>query len=236
MSEGFKRNKSFVILVSLIVVVMLFLFYTFYSRSFADFDHPFVRKTLFSKLGIDEEAYGNTVFDASRFDFRMILDKDVLVSDHVISISFRVGGNEENDAVDPVYDIALEDLVVDCDLLSPYVKWKLFKNGTEISSGSLDYHFDTIRDGRLVLTPIQQDLVSYQEDKNLYDFYQFYLWLSDSCQEEDITKCSGSIVQNNLLGKRISGKIEVELYSKTKVALVRNPSDELDTNSCVVSE
>ena len=231
-----KRNSNFFILgVGILAIGVIFYFTRF--RTYANINNPFVKNILFSTLQLDDSAYGDTYFDSNNLDFRTILDKNVENSlDNVIYISFLVGGNEKNDAEEPIYDIALQDLEIDCDLLSPYVKWKLLKNGEEISNGSFDYHFDTIKNGRLVLTPIQQDLKKYSEDKNDYDHYDFYLWLSDSCQEDSISKCENSESQNFLLGKRLSGQIEVELYSKTKLELVRNPSDELDTSTCIVSE
>jgi len=185
-------------------------------------------------LRLDEEAYGETEFDASELEFRPILDDTVdMDSDQVIYIPFTVGGADVNNVEKVVYDIALADLEVDCNLLSPYMKWKLFKNGELMSEGSLDYKFDTIVNGRLVLTPIQQDLVKYNENKSAYDKYEFYMWLSDSCQSEDITECVDSVDQSNMAGKRIKGRIEVELYAEFKKELVRKPSDTLNIKTCL---
>lgn len=185
-------------------------------------------------LEIDFDAYGDNSFDASNLNFRPILDKDVDSSfNNVIYIEFWVGGSKKNNVDSIVYDIALNDLVVDCNLLSSYLKWKLVKNHVEISRGSLDYKFDTIVDGRLVLTNVQQDLVPYNEDKSVYDYYEFYMWLSDSCQDDDLMMCFGSEDQSYLLGKSLSGKIEVELYGNTKQELVRKPSDTIDSTSCM---
>lgn len=234
--EYFKthRNAIYIGIFCVLIISIVFI-WLLYSQTLADMNHPFIKNTTFSTLKLDEEAYGNTEFNSDRISFRTILDKDVENNfDNVIYISFRVGGNKDNDAVVPTYDIALQDLKVDCDLLSPYLKWKLLKNGEELSHGSFDYKFDTIKDGRLVLTPIQQDLVSYQLNKNEYDYYQFYLWLSDSCQEEDISLCNDVPTQENLLGKKLSGKIEVELYSQAKNDLVRSPKEELDTSTCIL--
>lgn len=188
-------------------------------------------------LRVDEDAYGETVFDSSELVFTPILDSNVSKdSNNVIYIDFFVGGSQLNSIDNIIYDIALVDLEIDCELLSPYLKWALVKNGELVSGGSFDYRFDTIKNGRLVLTPIQQDLVKYSEDKSTYDYYEFYVWISDSFQGSDLNQYSDEIEQNNLIGKTLKGKIEVELYGDTKRLLVRNPSDELDTNTCVVSE
>lgn len=184
-------------------------------------------------IKIDEEAYGDTEFDATDLNFVPILDNEVEISDNkVIRIDFRVGGNKDNtDKKDIIYDIALNDLELDCNLISPYVKWKLIKNDEEISSGSLDYRFDSIKDGRFILTNTQQDLVKYSENKDDYDRYIFFMWLSDNCQE-DLSQCKDLPEQTDLLNKRLKGKIEIELNTGAKVELIRHPSEELDTSLC----
>lgn len=184
-------------------------------------------------IKIDEDAYGETEFDASNLNFIPILDDEVEIkSDNVIRIDFKVGGNKNNsDLNDIIYDIALNDLELDCDLVSPYLKWKLIKNTEEIAFGSLDYKFDTIKDGRLVLSNTQQDLVKYSDDKNDYDNYTFYMWLSDNCQD-DLSKCKELDEQTNLVGKRIKGKIEIELNTGGKNKLKRRPSNELNESVC----
>ena len=225
--ETFKKLGLTIALVSLLVIIIIFITY-----SLTQGNNP--NNITTDIIKVDEEVYGNTSFDASKIKFSPILDKDVNKdSDELIYIKFTVGGSRENSTDEAIYDIALVDLNVDCNLLSPYIKWKLIKNNNEISSGSLDYKFDTIVNNRLVLTNIQEDLIPYDDDKTKYDNYEFYMWFSDSCQEEDITKCDNIIDQTNLLNKSISGKLEVELYGKGKNALVRNPQDKIDYNSCI---
>ena len=188
-------------------------------------------------IQIDETAYGNTSFDSSNLEFKPILDSAVETStNNVIKIEFKVGGAETNNANNIIYDIALNDLKVNCSLLSPYIKWKLLKNGTEISNGSLDYKFDTIADGRMVLTTIQQDLPDYNAtDKSQYDDYIFYMWFSDSCQSSDLSTCVNNNQledQSAMINQNLSGKVEVELYTESKKELVRNPSSTLNTTLC----
>ena len=180
-------------------------------------------------IEIDEEAYGDTAFDSTNLKLIPILDKDVEISsDNVIRIDFRVGGGKDNSLKDDIiYNIALNDLKLDCDLISPYLKWKLIKNNNVISTGTLDYKFDTIKDGRIILTNTEEDLVKYSDNKNDYDKYTFYMWLSDSCQDE-LGKCTNIIDQTYLTNKKISGKIEVEISTGQKQTLQRNPSDILD--------
>jgi len=185
-------------------------------------------------IKVDEEAYGDTWFSSYDIEFVPILDSELESStDSVVKIDFKVGGANTNNGNNIIYDIALVDLQMDCSLLSPYIKWKLVKDGTELSSGNFSYLFDTIEDGRLVLTEIQQDLPNYNANQTGYHEYSFYMWFSDSCQDSDITNCTGKVDQSALVGKYFSGKIEVELYTESKKALVRNPGTSLDTSTCI---
>lgn len=221
-------NRKFIIIYCLIAAILIVM-----ATSYAINTKSPLKSLVTKTIRIDEEAYGNIIFDSSELDFKPILDEKIKENDsNVVHIDFRVGGDETNDAEDIVYDIALVNLDLDCNLLSPYLKWQLYKNNEYISEGSFDYKFDTIKDGRLVLTPIQQDLKEYNKDKTTYDKYDFYMWLSDSCQNENIMECKNKENQSDLIGKTIKGKIEVELYTGSKKALVRKPTTELNTDTC----
>ena len=149
-----------------------------------------------------------------------ILDSEVESNtENVMRINFSVKGASTNPNIPIIYDVILSDLVVDTALKSEYVKWELEKNGTVISSGSLDPWFDSIRDGKFWLTEIQQDLV---RSSGPADNYEFRLWISEACTG-DITTCTEDMDQSNMLNKSISGKIEVVLYTKGKEALERKP-------------
>ena len=201
-----------------LIIIIIFCFVVFViGITYASKPDSIFKNMVGSKISIDEEAYGDNELDTSNLELLPILDKNVEKKKNVIYIDFFVGGAFSNDIDNIVYDIALSDLKIDCNLLSPYVKWKLLKNNIEISSGSLDYQFDTIRNGRLVLTNIQQDLPKF----------------SDECQDEDILKCKNKNTQTNLLNKQIKGKIEIELYAYKKEKLERKPSTTLDLNTCI---
>ncbi len=153
-----------------------------------------------------------------------ILDSEVESNtENVMRINFSVKGASTNPNIPIIYDVILSDLVVDSALKSEYVKWELEKNGTVISSGSLDPWFDSIRDGKFWLTEIQQDLV---RSSGTADNYEFRLWISEACTG-DITTCTEDMDQSNMLNKSISGKIEVVLYTKGKEALERKPIESL---------
>lgn len=225
-------NKNEKIIMVCIIVIIAFLI----SRTYAILNGDTLKDMFSEVIAIDEDAYGETKFNSNNLDLVPILDSDVTVrEDNVIHISFVVGGSSHNTLDKVIYDISLSKLKIDCNLISPYLKWKLVKNNVEISSGSLDYKFDTIDNGRLVLTDTQQDLAKYNKEKVGYDEYDFYMWLSDSCQSSDINECTTSINQDNLMNKKISGKIQVELYSSEKKTLTRNPSKTLDTSTCITN-
>lgn len=220
---------------SRIIILFIFVLVIIVSFTYAGYLGMNLNRAFGKVFRIDEEAYGENHFDSSNLEFIPILDDEVnRNSNNLIYIDFRVGGSELNDDEENIiYDIALVDLEVDCNLLSPYLKWKLVKNNEIIDEGSFDYKFDTIKNQRLVLTSIQQDLKPYSEDKFTYDYFQFYIWISDSYQGEDLLNYSNLVDQSSLMGKKIKGKIEVELYGGSKVELVRNPSDKIDSDTCI---
>lgn len=142
-------------------------------------------------------------------------------TENVLTVTFTVKGVQSNPTDIPIiYDIVLSDLDVPEELKSEYLKWQLKKNGTVISTGSFSKDFDTIIDGRLTLTEIQQDLPSYNSTA---DSYEFKLWISESCPGNDMSQCGPEQDQSNMLNKTLSGKIEAILYTKSKQALVRKP-------------
>ena len=141
-------------------------------------------------------------------------------TDNVMRVNFTVKGVSSNPNIPIIYDVILSELQVDTELKNEYLKWELEKNGVVISSGSFSPWFDSMKDGKLWLTEIQQDLPTSSESA---DSYEFRLWISESCTG-DITTCTEDMDQSNMLNKTISGKIETVLYTKGKEALVRVPA------------
>ena len=58
----------------------------------------------------------------------------------------------------------------------------------------------------------------------------------DNLQEDDLEKCLNQKDQSYLMQKQLKGKIEVELYAENKKELIRIPSEELDTSTCIRRE
>lgn len=185
-------------------------------------------------IGIDEEYYGDTTFDSSDITLTPILDTEVETRlENVIKIDFTVGGASTNNANNIIYDIALVDFKIDCGLINEYFKWKLVKDGEVLYSNN--FTFDAIDNGRLVLTDTQLDLPGNSSTQEGYHNYSFYIWLSDSCQEDSIEDCNTTVDQNYLLGKMFSGKIEVELYTESKKVQERTSITSASTDSCVTN-
>ena len=203
-----KLNKKnvFVIIIEVLIVIAVLasITYAIYNVS----SNVLLRT---KKIGIDTDIYGDTTINSDNISLIPINDNEVLDNDNnVLKIDFNVRGSKDNLVNNVIYDVALVDLNVDCELVSRYLKWQLYKNGELLNSGDLSNNFDTIIDNRLVLTDIQQDLVSYNKDP---DKYEFVMWISNSDTEE----------QSNLLNKYISGRLEVELYTGAKKEIVRSP-------------
>ena len=131
----------------------------------------------------------------------------------VLKAKFYVSGSNSNPE-NSIYDIAIHNFNIDCELRTEDLKWRLYKNNELLSSGNLSPQFDTISNNRLVLTETQQDLTTTKDE------YVFLLWISESCSG-DIATCSKEQDQSKYLGKSLSGSIKVELATKSKKTLVR---------------
>lgn len=144
-----------------------------------------------------------------------VTDSRVLKAKFIVS-------NVDSNPGNTIYDISLRDIDIDCDLRTSDLKWRLYKNGTLLSSGNLSPTFDVMQDNRLVLTETQQDLTSSS------DTYVFLLWISESCTG-DMSTCTAANDQSKYLNKNLSATIKVELSTKGKKSLVRPKGSE---NSC----
>ena len=139
-------------------------------------------------------------------------------STKVMKATFTVKGAQSNPSDIPIiYDVSLTDLNLDEELHSELLKWRLYKNNTQISEGSFSYDFDAQISKRMVLTSIQQDLPSYSSNA---DSYTFYIWISEQCIG-DITSCGEETNTTPLMNKTLSGNIKIELSTKSKKELVR---------------
>ncbi len=211
-----KKNIRFIS--AMIVVIILGIFGISYALKVAPFNKIAVNiKSANMDVNISYDSGVNGANISNSGNLLPINDSLVTgptVSDsRVLKAKFYVTGNTSNPE-NSIYDVAIHDFNVDCELRTEDLKWRLYKNGTLLSSGNLSPKFDTISNNRLVLTETQQDLTTTKDE------YVFLLWISESCSG-DIANCSKEQDQSKYLGKSLSGSIKVELATKSKKALVR---------------
>ena len=139
---------------------------------------------------------------------------NINTTSNVLRITFDVKGASTNTGDNIIYD-AILNIEADCSLKNENVKWRLYKNNNLLTSGNTSPKYDKdVLTGKITLTDTQQDLVPYS---GTADKYVFILWMSESCNEEDITKCDiskGLTSQSG--GKNISGNIDIRLNSGKK--------------------
>ena len=211
-----KKNIRFIS--AMIVVIILGIFGISYALKVAPFNKIAVNiKSANMDVNISYDSGVNGADINNSGNLLPINDNLVTgptVSDsRVLKAKFYVTGNTSNPE-NSIYDVAIHDFNVDCELRTEDLKWRLYKNGTLLSSGNLSPKFDTMSNNRLVLTETQQDLTTTKDE------YVFLLWISESCSG-DIANCSKEQDQSKYLGKSLSGSIKLELATKSKKALVR---------------
>ena len=211
-----KKNIRFIS--AMIVVIILGIFGISYALKVAPFNKIAVNiKSANMDVNISYDSGVNGANISNSGNLLPINDSLVTgptVNDsRVLKAKFYVTGNTSNPE-NSIYDVAIHDFNVDCELRTEDLKWRLYKNGTLLSSGNLSPKFDTMSNNRLVLTETQQDLTTTKDE------YVFLLWISESCSG-DIANCSKEQDQSKYLGKSLSGSIKVELATKSKKALVR---------------
>ena len=211
-----KKNIRFIS--AMIVVIILGIFGISYALKVAPFNKIAVNiKSSNMDVNISYDSGVNGADISNSGNLLPINDSLVTgptVSDsRVLKAKFYVTGNTSNPE-NSIYDVAIHDFNVDCELRTEDLKWRLYKNGILLSNGNLSPKFDTMSNNRLVLTETQQDLTTTKDE------YVFLLWISESCSG-DIANCSKEQDQSKYLGKSLSGSIKVELATKSKKALVR---------------
>ena len=205
-----KKNIRFIS--AMIVVIILGIFGISYALKVAPFNKIAVNiKSANMDVNISYDSGVNGADISNSGNLLPINDSLVTgptVSDsRVLKAKFYVTGNTSNPE-NSIYDVAIHNFNVDCELRTEDLKWTL------LSSGNLSPKFDTMSNNRLVLTETQQDLTTTKDE------YVFLLWISESCSG-DIANCSKEQDQSKYLGKSLSGSIKVELATKSKKALIR---------------
>ena len=156
---------------------------------------------------------------------------NISTTSNVLRITFDVKGASTNTGSNIIYDVLL-NLTANCSLKNESVKWNLYKNNNLLTSGTTSPKYDKeVLKGKIMLTDTQQDLVSYSKTA---DKYVFILWISESCNEEDITKCDISKgLTSDSGGKSISGNIDIRLNSGKKK---ENKRESIEGNACELTK
>ena len=156
---------------------------------------------------------------------------NINTTSNVLRITFDVKGASTNTGSNIIYDVLL-NLTANCSLKNESVKWNLYKNNNLLTSGTTSPKYDKdILKGKIMLTDIQQDLVPYSKTA---DKYVFILWISESCNEEDITKCDISKgLTSDSGGKSISGNIDIRLNSGKKK---ENKRESIEGDACELTK
>ncbi len=222
-----KKNIKFIVL--MLVVIIFGIVGIAYAIKVANFNPIGLNVTsapIDVNITYDSSANGASITSSGKMvpiDDSLITGVDV-TDERVIKAKFNVAGVSSNPD-NTIYDVALRDINIDCDLRTEDVKWRLYKNGTLLTSGNLSPTFDVMSDNRLVLTDTQQDLTTTTDE------YVFLLWISESCTG-DISTCSKEQEQNKYLNKFFSASIKLEMSTKAKKTLVRNTAS---ADSCSFS-
>ena len=136
---------------------------------------------------------------------------------NVARVAFTVKGASNNVNSNIIYDIMLDSINADSAFFNSYVKWRLYKNNSLLSEGNMSYAFDSsLRDNKLTLTNIQQDMPSNSATP---DSYVFLMWIEETCT--DVLNCGSAANQNGLIGKSFQANIFVAVNTGNKVALTR---------------
>ena len=136
---------------------------------------------------------------------------------NVARVAFTVKGASANVNSNIIYDIMLDSINADSAFFNSYVKWRLYKNNSLLSEGNMSYAFDSsLRDNKLTLTNIQQDMPS---NSSTADSYVFLMWIEETCT--DVLNCGSAANQNGLIGKSFQANIFVAVNTGNKVALTR---------------
>lgn len=144
----------------------------------------------------------------------------VMNKKEALKLRFWVSGIADNPE-ESIYDIALHNVDIDCELKDESVKWLLYKNNSLLYSGNFSPTFDIMPDNRLLLTETQQNLTLNEDE------YLIVIYIEEACPG-NIEECELKNDQSSLLGRKIKADISIETSTKSKVVHERNTSDKID--------
>lgn len=226
MKQGKLLKDNIKIIIVMILIIVLGLFGITYALKVGPFKNIGVNTTTTPiAANITYDSSSNTSSVVSTDKMLPIEDSTVttaganITDDRVVKVKFKVSGVDSNPK-NTIYDVALRDTDIDCDLRTTDLKWQLYKDGTLLSEGNFSPTFDTMENGRMVLTPTQQSLTTTETE------YTFLLWISEACTGDDLSACTSSQDQSKYLGKHLSTNIKIEASTEATKDLVRQTGEE----------
>ena len=226
MKQGKLLKDNIKIIIVMILIIVLGLFGITYALKVGPFKNIGVNTTTTPiAANITYDSSSNTSSVVSTNKMLPIEDSTVttaganITDDRVVKVKFKVSGVDSNPK-NTIYDVALRDTDIDCDLRTKDLKWQLYKDGTLLSEGNFSPTFDTMENGRMVLTPTQQSLTTTETE------YTFLLWISEACTGDDLSACTSSQDQSKYLGKHLSTNIKIEASTEATKDLVRQTGEE----------
>ncbi len=185
-----------------------------------------ITKDIIPNIRYDKDTEGNDIRVLSSEGMMIPVTIDtsdintVMNKKEVLKLKFWVSGNADNPE-ESIYDIALHNVDIDCELKDESVKWLLYKNNNLLYNGNLSPRYDTMPNNRLLLTDTQQDLTLNEDE------YLVAIYIEESCHG-NISECKDKNDQSNLLGKKIKAEISIETSTKSKVIHKRETSEKIN--------
>lgn len=185
-----------------------------------------ITKDIIPNIRYDKDTEGNDIRVLSSDGMMIPVTIDtsdintVMNKKEVLKLKFWVSGNADNPE-ESIYDIALHNVDIDCELKDESVKWLLYKNNNLLYNGNLSPRYDTMPNNRLLLTDTQQDLTLNEDE------YLVVIYIEESCHG-NISECKDKNDQSNLLGKKIKAEISIETSTKSKVIHKRETSEKIN--------
>ena len=175
MKESLKNKNLLVIIFEIIIIILGIIGITFATQKILN-DRTTTNLTA-GEYGLDYKGDKSVnIKDIEPIDDNLV---NIDTTDNVIRLEFGVRGVSTNNNDKLIYDVMLDKMNIDCALLNKYIKWRLYKNGNLLSSGSLDPAFDgSVLTKNMRLTDIQESLPKYNQE---YDNYVLLFWISESC-------------------------------------------------------
>ena len=210
-SNIIKNNaKMYIIMLIIIILGTMGITFAISMAKFNDIDINSTALNVEANINYNNNGDGTEIVGTNNLlpiSDELVTGPDI-TDTRVLKTTFSVTGNTNNPD-NTIYDIALHDINIDCIFRTNDLKWRLYKENSLLSEGTLSPEFDTMSGDRLVLTNTQEDLTENTDN------YTFLLWISESCPG-DVKECASSLDQSKYLGKTLTASIKAEVSTGSK--------------------